>query len=94
MQDGFEEFLRGQKQTGGGILSRLSRANRAEGIVGNLDAVASDDEKMYKALLLLKEEEQKTGDHNNLQNAVRKYYQYRNGHEFPKLKDYERMTGR
>ena len=94
MQDGYEKFLREKNQTGGGITSRLSRAGRAEGIVGNLDVVVGDDEEMYKALLCLKTEEQKTGDHNNLQNAVRLYYEYRNGRKFPKLKEYERMTGR
>ncbi len=60
----------------------------------NLDVVVGDDEEMYKALLCLKAEEQNTGDHNNLQNAVRLYYEYRNGLKFPKLKEYERMTGR
>lgn len=91
MQDGFEKFLEEKKYTRGAIRSRLSRANTVEELIAvDLDMAVADDEKMYKALLRLRDHDNNC----NLQNAVRLYYEYRNGRKFPRLADYERMTGR
>ena len=91
MQDGFEKFLEGKGYTAGGVSCRLSRANTAEGwIPVDLDTAVADDEKMYKALLKIRDHD-KNG---NYQNAVRLYYEYRNGRQFPRLAEYERMTER
>lgn len=91
VQDGFERFLEEKKYTRGAIRSRLSRASTAEELIPvDLDTAVSDDEKMYKALLRIRDHD----NNGNLQNAVRLYYEYRTGHKFPRLLDYERMTGR
>lgn len=86
MQDRFREFLEAQGYTDGAVKSRMSRANKAEGLIGEeLDTVSGDDEKMYKALIRLRDHD----NNGNLQNAVRLYYEYRNGRKFPRLRDYE-----
>ncbi|MBP3802498.1 MAG: hypothetical protein J6I76_01175 [Oribacterium sp.] len=91
MQDGFEKFLEEKKYTRGAVRSRLSRANAAEELIGtSLDTAVADDEKMYEALLRIRDHD----NNGNLQNAVRLYYEYRNGRKFPRLAEYERMTGR
>ena len=91
MQDGFEKFLEDKKYTRGAVRSRLSRANTAEELIGTtLDTAVADDEEMYKALLRIRD----LDNNGNLQNAVRLYYEYWNGRKFPRLAEYERMTGR
>lgn len=91
MQDGFEKYLKGQNYTEGAVKSRMSRANKAEELSGDdLDSVVGDDERMYEVLLKIRDHD----NNGNLQNAVRLYYEYRNGRKFPRLLDYERMTGR
>ena len=91
VQDGFEKFLEEKKYTAGAIRSRLSRANTAENLISvDLDTAVADDEKMYKALLKIRDHD----TNGNLQNAVRLYYEYRNGHRFPRLLEYEKLTRR
>ena len=71
------------------ITTRVAKANAAERIIGcGLDMVVSDDDKMFDALVSLKPNE--NPKHNPMQNAVRKYYIFKNGKEFPQLRYYER----
>ena len=87
----FEKFMEDKNYTKGAISSRLSRVNKAEGLLGeSLDAVVVDDEKMYKALMQLRDHD----NNGNLQNAVRLYYEYRNSRKFPRLREYECSKGR
>ena len=66
---------------------RAWRAKNAETILGaSLDVIASDDDLMYEALVELRKHEDVKRGH--MQNAIRKYYKFCNGKEFPKLKDY------
>lgn len=91
VQDGFEKFLKEKKYTAGAIRTRLSRANKAENLIPvDLDTAVADDEEMYKALLKIRGHD----TNGNLQNAVRLYYEYRNGRQFPRLREYEKLTGR
>ena len=91
MQDGFEKFLEEKAYTRGAIRSRLSRANTAEELIGvNLDTAVADDEKMYEALLRVRDHD----NNGNLQHVVRQYYEYKNGRKFPQLREYEKLTGR
>jgi len=71
------------------VASRLSRARKAEEILGtDLDEVVADDDMMFRALVFLRDDER---EHNgNLQNAVRWYYRSVNGRRFPRLGDYAR----
>ncbi len=68
------------------ITSRLSRARKAENILDmDLDTVVSSDFAMLEAMEMLQDYEDPF--HNPMQNAVRKYYKFRNGKEFPKKRD-------
>ena len=68
------------------ISSRLSKARKAEDILDmDLDSVVSSDFAMLEALEMLQASEAPA--HNQMQNAVRKYYIFRNGKEFPKKRD-------
>lgn len=69
------------------VKSRLSKARKAEEVLKeSLDVVVSDDDRMFEALEELQHHENpKT---NPMQNAVRKYYKFKNEREFPRKKDY------
>ncbi|MBR6506868.1 MAG: hypothetical protein IKT37_04620 [Clostridia bacterium] len=91
MQDKlFREFLEQSGQfTEKAVTSRIAKANAAERIIGySLDTVVADDNKMFDALVLLRPHE--NPKHNPMQNAVRKYYIFKNGKEFPQLRYYKR----
>lgn len=69
------------------IARRILHGKEAEKLLGmSLDLVVSDDDIMYDALkqinLLI------SSAHNQIPNAVRKYYKFVNGKEFPRLKAY------
>ena len=67
-----------------GAQTRKSLALKAEEILGlDLETVVADD-----SLMKLKPLE--NPKKNPMQNALRKYYYYRNGKEFPRLNNYQR----
>lgn len=71
------------------VKSRISKARKAEGILKtSLDDVVSDDREMYEALEKLQQYENPKS--NPMQNAVRKYYKFKNDREFPRKKEYAR----
>lgn len=71
------------------IRSRISRGNTVEEITGeSLDYLVADDDRMYKALVLLKNHP-KEGN-GRLSNSLRWYYRIINGKEFPTILQYER----
>jgi len=87
----FESFLENDPNLTGknGIPFRLSKGRKAEEILGvNLDSIVVDDDLMYDALMKLKPLENPA--HNPMQNALRKYYIFKNKFEFPKLNQYRR----
>mgnify|MGYP001024231065 FL=1 len=53
-----------------------------------MDSIVADDDKMYDSLVELQKHEDPK--HNPMQNAVRKYYIFKNGKEFPQLRYYKR----
>lgn len=71
------------------VSSRMSKARTVEDAFNiNLDSYVNDDSKMYNLLLRIKDE---LHDSNGAkQNAVRKYYQFVNGMEFPRLSQFNR----
>lgn len=72
-----------------GAQTRKSLALKAEEILGlDLETVVADDDLMYDSLMKLKPLE--NPKKNPMQNALRKYYYYRNGKEFPRLNNYQR----
>jgi hypothetical protein len=90
LDKGFEDFLYADPQieSDKAVASRMTRARNAEGILGtSLDVIVASDNSMYDALIRLKENGDTRG---NIQNAVRKYYIYKNGTEFPQLRYYLR----
>ena len=73
-----------------GIKTRLRQANEAEAILKKpLDVVVADDDTMYEALLELQKHE--TSIRGQMQNALRKYYIFCNGKEFPRKKRYHSL---
>lgn len=85
----FQEALEGSDEplTGKAIAARLSRARRAERVLReDLDAIVSDDDRTYAALLALRASPAERGG--NMQNALRWYYRAVNGRDFPRLGDY------
>lgn len=90
-EDGFRAFLERpeNKLTENGVAFRMSKARKAMEYLGtDLDEVVSDDDAMYDALVELQKYEDPK--HNPMQNALRKYYIFRNGREFPQLRYYKR----
>ena len=80
----FKLFLKRQRLIA--VDDRIKKLAKAESILLD-DAydIVSDDNEMFLALKILK----KFGDHKgNMQNALRKYYEFINGKTFPELKDY------
>ena len=66
--------------------SRIAKLKDAEKILGkDADSIVRDDEEMRRALIELRGYEDVA--HSVRQNALRKYYKFINGTEFPKLAD-------
>lgn len=87
----FKKFLENDPGLEGdhGVPYRMTKARTAEEILGiDLDTVVTDDDSMYDALMKLKPLE--NPKHNPLQNALRKYYIFMRGREFPRLNNYRR----
>ena len=81
-------FKNGKKThlTDKSINFRLSKIRVVqEALDDELDFIVANDDEMYKALIFLNEIEPTT--HQPLQNALRKYYEFKNNKKFPKLKD-------
>ncbi len=71
------------------VKSRISKAKAAEKILKlELDQVVSNDDVMYDSLIIIAQNEDPA--HTPMQNAVRKYYKFIHGREFPRMKDYRR----
>ena len=86
--DGYVKFLEGQKLSSAGIATRKTKLCDAEDYIGkSLDMVVSDDNEMYKALIKLQEIDNPA--HTPRQNALRKYYTFKNGKEFPRLNKFQ-----
>ena len=89
---GFREFLsqktfKGVRYTEKSVASRMTKAKKAENILeSSFDLIVADDKKMYDALIELQKHEDPA--HNLMQNALRKYYIFKNGKEFPQKKEY------
>lgn len=90
LEKGFEDFLYADPQikSDKAVASRMTRARNAEEILGaSLDVIVACDDTMYDAMIRLKDNGDTRG---NIQNAVRKYYIYKNGKEFPQMRHYHR----
>ena len=82
--DGYVRFLEEQRLSPAGIATRkrwLLEVN--DYIDKNLDDVVADDNEMYYALIRLQEIDDPA--HAPRQNALRKYYNFKNGKEFSRL---------
>ena len=68
------------------VNSRVAKALKVEREFNiNLDDVVKNDEAMYHLLIQIQEKFNDRLYHNAYQNAVRKYYLFVNGKEFPRL---------
>ena len=71
------------------VRSRVAKAEKAEEILcRSLDEIVANDDLMYDSLVALQAHEDPK--HNPMQNAVRKYYIFKNGRAFPQLRYYKR----
>ena len=89
MEEAFEIYLTNDPAITSpkSVKSRMSKARKAECILKtSLDDVVSDDREMYESLEKLQQYENPKS--NPMQNAVRKYYKFKNDREFPRKKDY------
>lgn len=87
----FELFLLNDPQIRSekAVASRMAKARKAEDIIGeSLDTIVNADDAMYDALLKLRANEDPA--HSPMQNALRKYYIFKNSREFPQLRYYHR----
>ncbi len=82
--DGFVSFLESQRLSPAGIATRKRMLKDASDYIGkSLDEVVANDREMYCALIKLQEVDNPA--HTPRQNALRKYYTFINGKEFPRL---------
>ena len=88
IESAFEEFLSKEITITSKVRTRMSKARAVEKMLGeNLDSVVNNDEKMYNALLLINTNmNNKSGAYSN---ALRKYYLFKNGKEFPRISSYK-----
>lgn len=87
-EEGFVKFLESQGLSTNGINTRKSKAKDVIDIIGkDLDIIVADDEVMYQAILELQKNDNPA--HTPRQNALRKYYAFRNNKEFPRISEYE-----
>ena len=71
------------------VASRMVKARKAEEVLGmDLEYVVASDDRMYDALVILRKNEDPA--HSTMQNALRKYYIFKNRKEFPQLRYYHR----
>ncbi|MFJ8236345.1 hypothetical protein ACIQ34_11425 [Ureibacillus sp. NPDC094379] len=71
------------------VRSRVAKALKVERDLNiNLDSIVCDDRKTYELLISIP---QKMNEQNGVyQNAVRKYYEFKNHKKFPRLSDFKR----
>ena len=91
LEEGFKSFLQADPQieSDKAVSSRMAKARKAEHVLEmDLDSVVASDDQMYDALVKLRQNEDPA--HSPMQNALRKYYIFINGKEFPQLRYYRR----
>lgn len=85
-ENAFRDYMERQGITSKAITSRVNKGRACEKYLGySLDKAVSSDDIMYDSLIKLKEVDL---SHSPLQNALRKYYIFVNGKEFPQLMHY------
>lgn len=90
----FQNWLMTKKRKDGNpyrspaIATRIRDLKIDEKMLGDIDECVKSEEAMYKALLVLKKSDNLT--HAPLQTALRRYWEFKYGSDFPKLCDYER----
>src|SRR5690606_23479980 len=89
MDSGFRTFLNNDPKIKSekAVASRMVKARKAEIVLEmDLDYVVASDDRTYDALIVLRQNEDPA--HSPMQNALRKYYIFKNGKEFPQLRYY------
>lgn len=86
--EGYVKFLEQQQLSSAGIETRKRMLQNAyDYLKKSLDEVVADDKEMYTALIKLQEID--NPKHAPRQNALRKYYAFKNGKEFPRLNNFQ-----
>ncbi len=88
----FQQYLERDPQISSkekAVRTRMTKARRVEELLGRpMDQIVAEDDAMYRALLKVRSGLDSGGG--RYSNALRKYYQFVRGKEFPRLRDYER----
>jgi len=87
----FENFLlddEGITSKNKAVSTRMSKARAVEKNFGSLENIVVSDDKMYRVLVAINNE-MKNGN-GCYSNALRKYYTFKNGRDFPHISDYAR----
>ena len=89
-ENAFEQFLLADGiSSSAAAKCRVIRGRKAEAILNrSLDTIVSDDDTMFEALQTLQNYDDAA--HSPMQNALRKYYKFANGREFPKMRYYRK----
>ncbi len=92
-EEAFRDWLRqkqnkyGEPYSENGINTRIRDLKKDDELLGGIDNHIQDEDSMYKALLRLKELDNPS--HERLQTALRRYWEFVKGYDFPKIKDYK-----
>lgn len=83
MEYAFRIFLQKEGKTEKAIDTRITRLNKIESTIGNVDLIVSNNETMKRALCIIKNIDCVKQP---LSNALRRYYKFKNKTDFPQMR--------
>lgn len=90
----FEKWLKTTKNKNGeaykapAICTRLQDLEKDQEILGDVDNCVKNEDAMYHALIKLSKKDRPA--HQRLQTALRRYWEFKMGYEFLRIKTYEK----
>ena len=94
---GLEKWFKTTKNKNGAdyqasaIRTRLHDLQADQEILGDVDKCVKNEDSMYHALIKLGKSDNPA--HQRLQTALRRYWEFKMGNEFPRIKTYEKTHG-
>ena len=92
--DGFRQWLEntprndnGDSRSKSGVNTVVNDIQEVNSLLGDVDTCVQNGRTMYNALIALHDADDSATQPQQM--ALRRYWQFRNGTEFPKLRDYE-----
>lgn len=87
----FEQFLledEGITSKNKAVSTRMSKGRAVEKNFGSLDIIVASDIEMHRVLVEINQKMKNANG--SYSNALRKYYTFKNGRDFPRIADFER----